>query len=442
MDGDGDFIQLFEPIIDFSPFTIEVWALMFSPGGGVYRENCMFEQRSKGTGFGAATVTLLAKNAHEDEASFELRDSASDRIKLAGPIQNLMQWHHYAGVVSDNVIKFYIDGYLVSSFSFQFSGTFNDGIDNIDIGRHACHNIVAGYFNGFIDEMRIWNYARSENEIRAGMHTVVDLEDREAMSRLLAYWRFDDFYEFWKDGVQYVGVKDLSGNEHHGAFVDDAWLKPADESPRIVPLVDFDLLSPPDGSTVYTDSPMLRWQSATTAEHLLNNELTYFIFVDAMPTFDSPLELTTFGNQTSVWVSDLQDGDYYWTVKARNGAGEEKWSNGAGQFHVSILTGGPTKLSEQFVLWRNYPNPFNPQTTIRFYLPFESNLSVIIYDVHGRIVKTALDGLAGTGMYSYTWRGENEDGDAVSAGVYFYKVVYTAPDGSQCSSIKKMTLLK
>ena len=196
MDGDGDFIKLFEPIVDQAPFTVEGWAMMAGPGGGLYAENCLFEQRNRETTFGAATVTLLAKNAHQDEASFELRDSESDRIKLAGSIQSFQEWHHYAGVVDNEKITFYIDGIVVNFVNYHFTGAFNTGIDNLSIGRHAYLDIVAGYFNGYIDELRIWDTARSEQQIRDGMFATVDLNDEEEASHLLAYWRFDDFYEF------------------------------------------------------------------------------------------------------------------------------------------------------------------------------------------------------------------------------------------------------
>ena len=199
LDGDHDYLALFEPIINKGPFTVEAWGFMYAPGGGVYSENCLFEQRDKETGFGAATVTILAKNAHDDEASFELRDTESGRIKLAAPIQTFHQWHHYVGIVDSTSIKFYINGQLITAYDFELTGSFDVGIENIAIGRHAYHGFVAGYFNGQIDEMRIWNYARSEEEILSGMDTVIDLEDESAKSKLLAYWRFDDFYKFWKN---------------------------------------------------------------------------------------------------------------------------------------------------------------------------------------------------------------------------------------------------
>ena len=441
MDGDGDYLNLFEPVIAKAPFTVEGWAFMASSGGGTYEENCLFEQRSNDTGFGAATVTLLAKNAHQDEASFELRDSESGRTKLAGPIQPLNEWHHYAGVADNAAIKFYIDGILVKTLDITLTGTLNWGIDNISIGRHAYLDIVAGYFNGYIDEMRIWDYARSEGEIRDGMYRTIDLSDEGEASHLLAYWRFDDFYEFWQDGEQYVGVKDLSGNGHHGAFVDDAWLKPADTAPTVVPLVDFHLLSPQYDQVVLTDSPVLEWESATIETHLLNSELQYTVFIGETPTFENAMQWTTFGNQTQVQVSGLSEGAvYFWAVKARNIAAEEKWSE-TGRFSVANMTDVPEHIPAQFALRQNFPNPFNPNTMIQFYIPYAVQGSLAIYDLLGRRVTLLVNGGINPGMNTFYWHGTDENGDSVSAGVYLCRLDVFPREGGRRTIIRKMTLL-
>jgi hypothetical protein len=86
----------------------------------------------------------------------------------------------------------------------------------------------------------------------------------------------------------------------------------------------------------------------------------------------------------------------------------------------------------------NYPNPFNPFTVISFELPTKSEVSVIVYDVSGRVVRRLLTNeLMGVGMHKISWDGTNERGDDVSSGVYFYKL-----EANGLSETNSMVLVK
>lgn len=229
MDGNADYLKLFEPIVDHPQFTIEAWAKMLGPGGGSYEENVIFEQRNLVTVSGGAAVVFYAKNDREDETEMAVRDPFHmvDQVKCRHP--HYGEWHHYAAVVAEEEISLYVDGYFIGKTDNHQTGSFSDGIDHTDIGRHFYQDIVAGYFNGYIDDLSIWNYARSSEEINNWMYATIDHNDPEVAAKLLAYWDFNDFYEFYKNHTQYVGVKDLSGNEHHGAFIDNATLKAVED---------------------------------------------------------------------------------------------------------------------------------------------------------------------------------------------------------------------
>jgi hypothetical protein len=91
-----------------------------------------------------------------------------------------------------------------------------------------------------------------------------------------------------------------------------------------------------------------------------------------------------------------------------------------------------------FALRQNIPNPFNPVTTISFEVPDGgANVSLRIYDVSGRLIRTLVDGVAPSGLRSASWDGTNDAGEPVTSGMYFYRL--TAPSFSQT---KKMLLLK
>ncbi len=75
-----------------------------------------------------------------------------------------------------------------------------------------------------------------------------------------------------------------------------------------------------------------------------------------------------------------------------------------------------------FALEQNFPNPFNPVTTITFSLPEKGEVDMGVYDVSGRLVKTLYQGVMDQGKHKATWDGRNNAGRAVSSGVYFCKL--------------------
>jgi len=74
----------------------------------------------------------------------------------------------------------------------------------------------------------------------------------------------------------------------------------------------------------------------------------------------------------------------------------------------------PTRIS----LFPNYPNPFNPATTIRIGLPEEANVQLVVYDINGRQVNSLHEGLLNAGYHTFIWDGTDERGVPVSSGVY------------------------
>lgn len=109
----------------------------------------------------------------------------------------------------------------------------------------------------------------------------------------------------------------------------------------------------------------------------------------------------------------------------------------------AALTAAPDKSdappsAAAFSLQQNAPNPFNPTTQIAFTVPDGgAPVSLRIYDLTGRLVRTLVDGNEPAGTRSVTWSGENDQGQPVPSGTYFYRL--TAPSFSEQ---KKMVLLK
>jgi hypothetical protein len=87
----------------------------------------------------------------------------------------------------------------------------------------------------------------------------------------------------------------------------------------------------------------------------------------------------------------------------------------------------------------NYPNPFNPETTIRFGIKEPGHVSLRVYDVSGRLVRTLVNGeqTPRAEGFAVRWDGRNNEGNPVASGVYFYKLIT-----KNFTKTKKMVLLK
>ena len=91
----------------------------------------------------------------------------------------------------------------------------------------------------------------------------------------------------------------------------------------------------------------------------------------------------------------------------------------------------------EFEVYPAYPNPFNPVTTIGYYLPNKGSVNITIYDMMGREIKVLQSGIQTPGHSKVQWNATNNKGQPVSAGVYLYQINI---DGTM--DTKKMVLLK
>ena len=107
-------------------------------------------------------------------------------------------------------------------------------------------------------------------------------------------------------------------------------------------------------------------------------------------------------------------------------AGTPKRGDGADEPEVGA------EVPEAFVLEANYPNPFNPQTTIRFSVPESAQVKLAVYDVLGREVRVLVDGVREAGMHEVVF-----DASTLPSGTYLYRL--ETPQGS---FVQTMQLVK
>jgi hypothetical protein len=91
---------------------------------------------------------------------------------------------------------------------------------------------------------------------------------------------------------------------------------------------------------------------------------------------------------------------------------------------------GQQALPVAFALYQNYPNPFNPITRMRFDLPKDSRVSLIVYNSLGEEMLRLVESERSAGHYTEVWDGTNTAGRGLASGIYFYKLLASPLDGS------------
>lgn len=125
---------------------------------------------------------------------------------------------------------------------------------------------------------------------------------------------------------------------------------------------------------------------------------------------------------------------FYWRVSATNEAGEGPYS-AEWKFQTSILTGlnhNTSEIPDQFGLKQNFPNPFNPSTSISFDLPERSDVKLAVYNSLGQEVSLLVNSSLQAGKYTYVF-----DASAVPSGIYFYRI-----KAGEFVETKRMVLIK
>ncbi len=222
---------------------------------------------------------------------------------------------------------------------------------------------------------------------------------------------FDDFIEIYNGGTEAVDIG--------GMYITDDLAAPTEyQIPDTAP----------DSTTIESGGFLLLWADKESEQGILHVEIKLGGGGEQIGLFASdgvtPIDTLTFGEQTT----DVS--------KGRNPDGGETWefftSPTPGATNGGASVSDPVNLPEAVALEKNYPNPFNPTTTIRFSLEAHGDVSLQIYDVSGRLVETLVSSRMEAGEYNVEW-------NAVShpSGIYFYSLT---SGGEQIT--KKMLFLK
>jgi glucose/arabinose dehydrogenase len=189
------------------------------------------------------------------------------------------------------------------------------------------------------------------------------------------------------------------------------------------PPTPFSLLEPADG-TGYTflgvePEIRLRWQSATDPD---KDTLRYLIQLDTTAAFNSPARHDTVVYADSVrLVLPRRNGTYFWHVMAGDGTAVTPASTGPRKISITYLTPTLSRLdrdrAREPVLEQNFPNPFNPSTSIKYMVQRSGYVRLAVYNLLGQEVALLVDGQQSEGTHEVEFAKVD-----LPSGIYFYRL--------------------
>ena len=435
-DGQNDFINISDHSdLDLTNnYTLEAWIFSesFSWLAGIISKY----QTNAANGY----ILRLTSQSPYSGIGFDEKNTSTG-------VLNANQWHHIAAVNNNGQRKLYINGILTTISGSPLNVTSNS--DPIRLGS----DYSSRFFDGRIDEVRIWNIAREQNDITNTMDSTLNgTEDG-----LVAYYNFNE-------GSGII-LNDLTGNGHNGTVVGGLWASGYSLS-GLIGDINFDEVlnvydavmlvaimlgnenanqyqqyacdSNQDGSLTIEDVVLLmQW--------ILNIDITARSLVTslAFKNFDSILEINSDGDVAGLHIELSEDisvsninfpAGWNWEQKGNNliayslnGSSMPRsfkiksdhhmavksvkvvdWSGKSIQTHKNILPNiSSLKVS---------PNPFNSRCTISFMLSGSKEVTLIIYNLKGELVEQKELGLLYEGNHEITWSPDN-----FPSGTYFMK---------------------
>ncbi len=432
----------------------------------------------KGSAFASTTLA-----AYVTGSKFGINIGAHNYFPSTSPATLVAnRWYHVAATWTGGpnfTVNTYVNGEL------DYTATFNLAMPTATgpawIGRYY----GTQRFNGYIDEVRYWSGARTENEIKDNMFA--SCRSLLPNANLKGAWNFDGNLKNFSATAGIDGSFNATSNLRLSAYKNESITGPAPDIqyeafPTVLNSSGYPLgfikrvISDdiPDNSSI-ADTIKASGLAGTLSD------IQVFISIQHQKTSDLTIKLKA-PNGTEVTLAALQGGvsvngyltifddtlgnsivsGIYlspWTkyVKPQNLMGtfgstvlNGNWAltitDGAAsnsgrilgwglRFNNSILVSSnniSVNVPDKFNLYQNYPNPFNPATNIKFDLAKNAIVKLRIYDIVGREITKLVNSPLNAGTYSVEWNASQ-----YSSGVYFYKL-----ETESFTDVKRMLLVK
>ena len=168
-----------------------------------------------------------------------------------------------------------------------------------------------------------------------------------------------------------------------------------------------------------------------------SEDLQYYRIQRSSDSLFSTIDAENFATDITYTDGDVQwNHEYFYRVSAYVGYWTEQ-SNTTSILLGSLGLDEDAPIANIYKVYQNFPNPFNPVTTISYNLPKAGSVSIVIYDMMGRLVRDLVSEYQSSGYRSIKWDATNNLGESVSAGMYFYMV-----DFGELKQVRKMLYIK
>jgi hypothetical protein len=196
----------------------------------------------------------------------------------------------------------------------------------------------------------------------------------------------------------------------------------------------FELVSPENGWSGESSTCIFRWSMSSDPDR--EDTLAYDFSLSRDSSFAILDTMINAVADTSITLDTLVSGEYYWKVCAHSNR-DTVWASGSNinPWSFTIVTVSINQLKPvltEYRLYNNYPNPFNPTTTLRYELPKDSRVTLSVFDINGREVARLVNETQPAGCYSLIW-----NAGEIGSGIYFYRI-----QAGEFHQVKKMVLMK
>jgi hypothetical protein len=349
-DGENDFVIVENPsLYYFNQFTIEAWIYLdeFKFGNGIIT-------------FGDPDSERFSLLCDQNYLQYMQDWATGAGLSISIPCLTLNNWYHAAVTHSGTLVSCYLDGNLIQTVQLSSPSNYSN-----NYGLYFGNQIggVQEYLHGNLDEIRIWNYSRTAEEIQQNM--ACQLSGNEP--GLSGYWNFNEgsgpvVYDQTPNGNNGTLLNGVSWTEET-APISPSWLSSIPREGII-----------PAGSTMTIDA-IFNVQDLAPGDY--NANIGIYNNDPVKPIVEIPVHLL---------VTSL--------------VGIEDFGSGISDFGLVI-----------------YPNPFTNSTTIKYKLPEPAKVNFRIYNSYGQLIAEPINEFQQNGEQMVEWNFGNSP-----AGVYYYKL--------------------
>ncbi len=233
-------------------------------------------------------------------------------------------------------------------------------------------------------------------------------------------WGFDPPYRSYANLTDHIGNQDYEGYLYMpDLIVLDVTLSATTGAPGDNPDIDFAIKNQGDGPTSAAFESRIYWSTDTDIGDGADTQLHSFIEMQSI----GPNSDKSYSKQIAI-PSGVTDGTYYIGIYADKGESiseiDENNNTAWTEFTVNttdVDLAGLYEIPSAFRLYPNYPNPFNPETSISYGLPEASEVTITIFDSNGRKITDLFVGKKESGIHTLRWNAID-----VPSGVYFIRM--------------------